>query len=668
MLLRTRLARYIGAPALVLLVLAVIAPTLARLSPVEPDRANVDEAGIPPSQSSVAAGPTADFIDTASSVHRWSIRALALRDITHGCDSSDGGEFCPNRVATRAEAAAILARALELPADRMDHFTDDDDSRHEAEINAVASARITFGCNQRGDRFCPDAPLLRGQAAAFLARGFGIHPTQLDYFVDDDRSSFRVSIDAIAAAGLTAGCNPPNNDRFCPWRPITRGELATLVARGLGLVALAPRASGEQPRSTGTDDPTARDREPEPVTSQREERPAKRGKRSGSSTTRSTTTTTRAPAPAPRPPAALPTDGYGASRVGPANESCERVGVVVDAGDYQGGIEGAGAGATVLLRGGTYDGGFTVPEGRSGDATVVKPYGCESVRIEGAVGMGSWTTVAGLFIESSGVNWTIELSRDSGTPMSNVTVRNNVIRGGEVEAIRVARNVHDVEISGNDLDGGEKRHVLKVHWEGSRWRPSGIRIVNNVFHKDVTGGGTDLIQLEGHQTVLIERNTFHEGGGENGVDVKSAGAGGGVTIRGNYFDGATIVQGCLLVQGDFANNVVEGNFFDNGCKVALGAHPEGEPDPWWRFESNVIDDGGTLQIRRSFDAEIINNTMDGGTLTLGLSAGDDYPRDAVIVGNTFTGVDLVDRVTPAGDSYTCHSNQLMDVSGFSQCD
>ena len=45
-------------------------------------------------------------------------------------------------------------------------------------------------------------------------------------FIDDDGSIHESHIEAIAAAGITSGCNPPVNDRYCPSRAITRGEMA----------------------------------------------------------------------------------------------------------------------------------------------------------------------------------------------------------------------------------------------------------------------------------------------------------------------------------------------------------------------------------------------------------------------------------------------------------
>jgi len=59
-------------------------------------------------------------------------------------------------------------------------------------------------------------------------------------FVDDDLSVHQANIEAIAAAGITTGCNPPANDRYCPDRPVTRAQMASFLARALGLEPLTP--------------------------------------------------------------------------------------------------------------------------------------------------------------------------------------------------------------------------------------------------------------------------------------------------------------------------------------------------------------------------------------------------------------------------------------------
>jgi hypothetical protein len=56
----------------------------------------------------------------------------------------------------------------------------------------------------------------------------------IDWFVDDNQSIFESNINAIAAAGITRGCNPPDNDRYCPSIRTTRGQYAAFTHRTVG--------------------------------------------------------------------------------------------------------------------------------------------------------------------------------------------------------------------------------------------------------------------------------------------------------------------------------------------------------------------------------------------------------------------------------------------------
>jgi hypothetical protein len=103
------------------------------------------------------------------------------------------------------------------------------------EVSWLRAASITAGCNPPwNDFFCPEQPVTRGQMAAFLARALGYRPVVGDPFWDDDGSVFEADIEALAAAGVTRGCNPPHNTRFCPEQPVTRGQMAAFLARALG--------------------------------------------------------------------------------------------------------------------------------------------------------------------------------------------------------------------------------------------------------------------------------------------------------------------------------------------------------------------------------------------------------------------------------------------------
>jgi hypothetical protein len=73
--------------------------------------------------------------------------------------------------------ASFLVRALDLPpAVEPDHFLDDDDSTHEADIDSLFEAGITSGCAT--DLYCPAASVTRGQMAAFLYRAFATPPPE----------------------------------------------------------------------------------------------------------------------------------------------------------------------------------------------------------------------------------------------------------------------------------------------------------------------------------------------------------------------------------------------------------------------------------------------------------------------------------------------------------
>ncbi len=176
-------------------------------------------------------GVTGHFDDVPTASTFFSdIEWLAKSGITAGCNPPDNNLFCPDDPVTRGEMAAFIDRALDLP-DGPDAFGDDTGSVFEGNINAIARAGITEGCNPpRNSNFCPDDPVSRGEMAAFLARAFDLPPGP-DVFRDDDASVFEADIDALAALGITYGCNPPANDRFCPTASITRAEMAAFLHR-----------------------------------------------------------------------------------------------------------------------------------------------------------------------------------------------------------------------------------------------------------------------------------------------------------------------------------------------------------------------------------------------------------------------------------------------------
>jgi hypothetical protein len=110
----------------------------------------------------------------------------------------------------------------------VDYFTDDETNKHEQSINRIRAAAITFGCG--GTNFCPDGLVTRGQMASFLSRGFDLAATATDYFTDDNGTTHEANINRIRAAAITFGCGGTN---FCPNGIVTRGQMAAFLHRAM---------------------------------------------------------------------------------------------------------------------------------------------------------------------------------------------------------------------------------------------------------------------------------------------------------------------------------------------------------------------------------------------------------------------------------------------------
>lgn len=160
---------------------------------------------------------------------------LADQGVTRGCNPPMNDLYCPDDPVTREQMATFLTRALDLPASTNHLFTDIAASVHAADIDALAAVGITVGCNPPvNDEFCPTDPVTRGQMAAFLVRALGlVGDTDGSRFSDDDGSVFEVSIELLAGSAITRGCNPPVNDLFCPNQPVLRGQMAAFLYRAL---------------------------------------------------------------------------------------------------------------------------------------------------------------------------------------------------------------------------------------------------------------------------------------------------------------------------------------------------------------------------------------------------------------------------------------------------
>ena len=118
--------------------------------------------------------------DVEAGVHFESIQRLATAGVVGGTGTNAGGQACfaPDRPVSRPQMATFILNAnrvlaQEIPASTGNFFVDDDLSPHEDSINALTAAGITAGVGtdaQGRDLYGANENVRRDQMASFLAR------------------------------------------------------------------------------------------------------------------------------------------------------------------------------------------------------------------------------------------------------------------------------------------------------------------------------------------------------------------------------------------------------------------------------------------------------------------------------------------------------------------
>ena len=174
------------------------------------------------------------YPDVTSGVHKPAIDALADHGLFDGtlCDE---GQFCPNDPIKRSTMAVWLIRTLaqtDPPQVQDSRFADvTGDQWWTGHVERIAQFGITAGCSTGPLRYCPERPVSRAEMATFLTRAFNLEPGPPAGFTDvGERGVHTAGINAIAAAGITAGCST-GPLRYCPERSVSRAEMATFLTR-----------------------------------------------------------------------------------------------------------------------------------------------------------------------------------------------------------------------------------------------------------------------------------------------------------------------------------------------------------------------------------------------------------------------------------------------------
>ncbi|MFA9429392.1 polysaccharide deacetylase family protein [Egicoccus sp. AB-alg2] len=124
-------------------------------------------------------------------------------------------------------------------------FQDVEGREHLHAIANLRAAGITDGCNPVGDRFCAADDVRRDQMASFLARALGLDAAGSPPFPDLDAGDEHADgVAAVASDGIAEGYE---DGTYRPAASITRAQMAAFLARAYGLEASGGAPFGDVP-------------------------------------------------------------------------------------------------------------------------------------------------------------------------------------------------------------------------------------------------------------------------------------------------------------------------------------------------------------------------------------------------------------------------------------
>ena len=189
--------------------------------------------------SAVGGGPGEGTVSEDAGVHQPSVDALDrhVPGLFEGTGCGQG--LCPGEALQRWEMAVWLVRVLDRANPPQQASTRFDDVEGgvwwSVYTDRLADLGVTAGCATGPLRFCPDRAVTRAQMATFLVRALSLEAAPSAGFADTAGNTHEANIDALAAAGVTAGCKT-DPLRYCPDKSVTRGQMATFLARALGII------------------------------------------------------------------------------------------------------------------------------------------------------------------------------------------------------------------------------------------------------------------------------------------------------------------------------------------------------------------------------------------------------------------------------------------------
>ncbi|UNT54354.1 S-layer homology domain-containing protein [Lysinibacillus capsici] len=180
----------------------------------------------------VPVASAAEFQDAAS-ISTWAKEAVQFLTDKGYIQGDEKGNFNPAGTLTRAEAAEILSKALDLKATGTEDFSDV--SENDWFYNAVLATSPELFDGMGNGKFEPKAQLTREQAAKVIVQGYQLTgKADLSQFADaSEASKWAVSyLETAVENGVING----KGSLLAPQDKISREEFATMVKRTIDAV------------------------------------------------------------------------------------------------------------------------------------------------------------------------------------------------------------------------------------------------------------------------------------------------------------------------------------------------------------------------------------------------------------------------------------------------
>ncbi|NQX46924.1 discoidin domain-containing protein [Paenibacillus tritici] len=175
--------------------------------------------------------PGPSFTDIAGHWAESSIREAVKQGIITGYPN---GSFQPNRNVTRAEFTVMLAKALKLQnPEAALSFKDSDRIGSWAKESVAQAVALGIIQGDNNSNFRPDAPVTRAEMAVMLARALQLAPVARSAGFTDDRDIPVWALGAAAEMKKSGLMQGKGNNSFFPKDAATRAETVTVLLRML---------------------------------------------------------------------------------------------------------------------------------------------------------------------------------------------------------------------------------------------------------------------------------------------------------------------------------------------------------------------------------------------------------------------------------------------------